>query len=145
MKAYINEMAKNPFERLPAAEIRDLNLVGRDIVNAAFNVHKALGPGLLEAVYTECLVYELVQNRSLRVQREVELPIKYDGQMLKSKLRLDLLVEGSVIVEVKAVEQMNPLFQAQLLTYLRVSELHLGFLINFNVPLIKNGIKRMVI
>jgi len=122
----------------------DTERVATEVVDAALKVHKALGPGLLESVYETCLVYEL-EKRGLGVAKQVTLPIVYDGRKLDGGLRLDLVIENRVIVEVKAVEKANPVFEAQLLTYLRLSGLRLGFLINFTVPLIKDGIKRMVV
>ena len=127
-------------DRLPEQTER----VAAEIVDAALKVHKALGPGLLESVYETCMVHEL-ERRGLGVARQVSLPIVYDGLRLESGLRLDLLVEDQIIVEIKSVEIMIPLFQAQLLSYLRLSERRLGFLINFSVPLIKDGIKRMIL
>ena len=124
---------------------RETESIAADIVDAALKVHKSLGPGLLETVYEECMVYELCDNRGLAVGRQVDLPVRYSGQVLQSRLKLDLLVEQSVIVELKAVETMLPLYQAQLMTYLRLANLRLGFLINFNVPLIKHGIKRVIL
>jgi len=119
--------------------------IGKEIVDSAYRVHKELGPGLLESVYEECMIYDL-RRKGLQVDEQVYVPIKFDGQILKrNKLRIDLLVEGEVIVENKAVMDMNPLFEAQILTYLKLSKKRLGFLINFNVPLIKNGIKRFVV
>lgn len=114
------------------------------VVDSAFKVHKSLGPGLMESVYEECMCYELSQ-RGIPFQRQVRLPIVYDGRRLESGLRLDLLVNRTIVVELKAVEQMLPVFEAQLLSYLRLSALRLGFLINFNVPLIKQGIKPIII
>jgi GxxExxY protein len=114
------------------------------IVDAAFSVHKALGAGLLESVYEPCFCYEL-QKRSLKFERQVLLPIIYDGIKLDEGLRLDVLVEGQIICELKAVDEIAPVHQAQLLTYLKLADKRLGFLINFNVPLIKHGIKRMVL
>ena len=127
-------------DRLPEQTER----VAAEIVDAALKVHKALGLGLLESVYETCMVHEL-ERRGLGVARQVSLPIVYDGLRLESGLRLDLLVEDQIIVEIKSVEIMIPLFQAQLLSYLRLSERRLGFLINFSVPLIKDGIKRMIL
>ena len=114
------------------------------IVDAAFKVHATLGPGLLEAVYSICLAYDL-RKRGLTVEREVALPIFYDGVRLDAGFRLDLIVDGCVIVETKAIERMIPVFEAQLLTYLKLTGLTLGLLINFNVPLIKDGIKRVIL
>ena len=121
----------------------EINIVGKEIVDTAFKVHKTLGPGLLEAVYEECVIYDL-RKKSLHVDTQVPVPIYYGDTLLKAQLRLDLLVEKSVIVELKSVEKTIPLYEAQLMTYLHLTNLRLGFLINFNVPLIKNGIKRMV-
>jgi len=113
-------------------------------VDAAFKVHKTLGPGLLESVYEVCLCYEL-SKRGLKFKRQLELPIVYDGVRLNAALRLDLVVEECLVVELKAVEKHLPLFEAQLLTYLKLTGHRLGLLINFNVPLIKDGIKRMAL
>ncbi len=117
--------------------------VAAQIVDAAFNVHSALGPGLLESVYETCLEYEL-KKRGLKVRRQLAVPLVYDGQELDADLRLDLLVADCVIVENKAVEKMVPLFDAQVLTYLKLTGHRLALLINFNVPLIKDGIKRII-
>jgi GxxExxY protein len=117
--------------------------VAKAVVDAAFKVHTAMGPGLLESVYSICLAHELRQ-RGLVVEREAKLPIVYDGVTLDAGLRLDLIVEACVIVETKAVERMIPVFDAQLLTYLKLTGHVLGLLINFNVPLIKDGIKRVI-
>ena len=121
--------------------------VAKEIVDASFQVHKSLGPGLLESVYETCLAYEL-SKRGLGVKRhkrQVALPVIYDEQTLEAGLRLDLLVEDAVVVEIKAVERLQPVFDAQLLTYLKLSSKRLGFLINFNVPVIKDGIRRRVL
>jgi GxxExxY protein len=114
------------------------------VVDAALKVHKSLGPGLLESVYEACLCHELAQ-RGIPFQSQVALPVVYEGVRLEAGLRLDLLVANRVIVELKAVDVMQPLYEAQLLTYLKLSGLRLGLLINFNVPRIKHGIKRMVL
>lgn len=105
-------------------------------------VHTALGPGLLESAYETCLAYELRQ-RSLGVETQVTLPVKYDGVKLNAGYRLDLLVESRVIVELKAIEKMTPLHEAQLLSYLKLSGCKVGLLINFNVERLKDGIKRI--
>ena len=120
------------------------DLLAGEIVDGAFCVHRELGPGLLESVYEACLAYEL-KKRSIEFQRQASLPTVYDGQQMDEKLRLDLLVGGKVVVEVKAVDRVLPVFEAQLLTYLKLSKLRLGLLINFNVPLIKDGIKRIAL
>ena len=114
------------------------------IVDSAFQVHKALGPGLIESVYETCFCYEL-EKRGLAIERQVHVPIIYDGNQLDAALRLDVLVEGSIICELKAVEEMKPLFEAQLLSYLKLLKKRLGFLINFNVPVIKKGMKRIIL
>ena len=114
------------------------------IVDSAFKVHKALGPGLLESVYETCLTHELTKRGHL-LQRQVLLPIVYDDLRLESGLRLDLIVDGGIIVEIKAVERDAPVFLAQLMSYLKLANKRLGFLINFNVPAIKQGIKRVML
>ena len=117
--------------------------IGKLVLDAAFKVHTALGPGLLESAYEIACAYE-VRKSGLIVATQVELPICYDGQRLASGFRIDMLVEKCVIVELKSVEAMNPVFAAQLMTYLRLSNVRLGFLINFNVPHLRDGIKRIV-
>ena len=107
-------------------------------------VHKALGPGLLESIYQACLAYEL-SKRGLTVQQQVSLPVHYDGLTLDAGLRLDLLVNNAVIVELKAVEQVLPVHRAQALTYLKLTGHRLALLINFNVVLIKHGIERIAL
>ena len=114
------------------------------VLDAAFQVHRELGPGLLESVYEACMRLELTQRR-IPFQSQLALPVVYSGVRLEAGLRLDLLVADSVIVELKAVEKLNPLYEAQLLTYLKLSGHRLGLLINFNVPLLKDGIKRVVL
>lgn len=114
------------------------------VVDAALAVHRALGPGLLESAYEHCLAYELTK-RGLAFQRQVVLPISYDGALIDAGYRLDLLVQGSIIIEVKSVEKLMPIHQAQLLTYLRLSRCRIGFLMNFNVRLLKDGLRRMVV
>jgi GxxExxY protein len=114
------------------------------IVDAAIKVHRVLGPGLLEAVYETCLAPELRQ-RGLSVETQVPIAIQYEGLTLDGGPRLDMLVEGIAIIELKAIEKLLPVHDAQLLTYLRLSSRRLGFLLNFNVPLMKNGIARFVL
>ena len=118
--------------------------VAKEIVDSAFKVHRELGPGLLESIYEVCLAHEL-GKRGLDVRRHVKFPITYDGEQLDAGLRLDLLIEDRVIVEVKAVEHHKPIFEAQVLTYLKLSGNRLGLLINFNVTLFRNGIKRIAL
>lgn len=117
--------------------------VAKEVVDSAFRVHTALGPGLLESVYEQCMCHEL-SKRKVPFQRELALPIVYDNIRLASALRLDLLVDECVIVELKAVQEHHPLFEAQLHSYLKLTGCRLDLLINFNVPLIKDGIKRIV-
>ncbi len=118
--------------------------MARSVVDCAFTVHKELGPGLLESVYQACFCEEL-KSREISFRTQVSLPIKYRTLRLDSGLRLDLLVSDSIIVELKSVVRIEPIFKAQLLSYLRLSGLKLGFLINFNVPLIKEGIFRVAL
>ncbi len=125
------------------AEMKELDRIGREIVDAAFKVHKALGPGLLESVYEACMFHELTK-RGLKVRRQVELPIRYEGLLLETGLKLDLLVEDKVIVELKSVEKIIPVHTAQIMSHLKLANIRLGFLINFNVVLIKDGIKRFI-
>jgi len=117
------------------------NLSGR-VIGACIEVHRNLGPGLLEEVYQECLCKEL-QFRSLRYKSEVPIPIIYKGSECKSVFRADLIVENAIIVELKAVKEMLPVFEAQVMSYLVLSNLPLGLLFNFNVPLLKDGIQRI--
>ena len=114
-----------------------------EIRGAIFDVYNTLGPGLLESVYEEALVFEL-QQRGLQVERQMEVPIRYKGNVLKTPLRLDLLVEDQVIVELKSVEEMKPVFAKQLLTYLRLLDKRVGLLVNFSSANIREGIKRIV-
>lgn len=120
------------------------NKISGEIIDAAYKVHFALGPGLLESVYTACLFHKLKQ-KGLKVEREVTLPIVFEGIRIDEGLRLDLLVEKRVVVEVKAVENTLAVHEAQLLTYLKLSVMELGLLINFNVPILKKGIKRIAL
>jgi GxxExxY protein len=115
----------------------------RHIVNAAFEVHKELGPGLIESVYEVCLVEEL-RNRGLFVESQVRIPVVFKGKMLEKEFVVDLLVENSIIIELKAVENLLPVHEVQLVTYLKLADKKLGFLINFNVSLIKIGIRRKI-
>ena len=114
------------------------------IVDAAYTVHKILGPGLLEKVYEVCFCHEL-SKRGLKNQRQVDIPIVYDGMTFDEGLRIDVLVEELIICELKAVDQMNSVWEAQIISHLKLTGNRLGFLINFNVPLIKNGIKRIIL
>jgi GxxExxY protein len=117
--------------------------LSRDIIAAAIEVHRVLGPGLLESSYEECLCYEL-QARGIPFERQKPLPIVYKGKKLDCAYRLDVLVDDVVLVELKSVDGLQPIHQAQVLTYLKLSGNKLGLLINFNVPLLKSGIRRVV-
>lgn len=118
--------------------------LGKEIVDAAYKVHKELGPGLLEKIYEACLCYEL-EKKGIPYKRQVEIPILYDGKKFIEGLVLDVLVDELVICELKAVEVINPLWKAQIISHLKLTGLKLGYLINFNSALIKDGIKRFVV
>lgn len=128
------------FEALPK-EINDLSV---EIVDAAYKVHSTLGPGLLESVYEVCLCHELAR-RGIQFNKQVSIPVKYGDVKLETGFRIDILVENLIIIELKAVEDITPLHDAQLLTYLKLTGKRLGLLINFNSPLIKKGITRKII
>jgi GxxExxY protein len=119
------------------------NVVSGQIVDSAFAVHSTLGPGLLESVYEQCLALEL-SMRGLRVERQVSLPVIYKDTRIDAGFRMDMVIGGLVVVEIKAAERTLPIHEAQVLTYLKLSGYHLGLLINFNVVLIKDGIRRMI-
>ena len=121
----------------------DENELSNRVIGAAIEVHKHLGPGLLEAVYRDCLAHELAE-RGILVEREVVVPVRYKGIEFAAGYRADLIVEKRVIVELKAADSFQPIFTAQLLSYLRLSGLKLGLLINFNVAKLADGIKRVV-
>lgn len=122
----------------------ETNRVASKIVDAAFAVHSALGPGLLEGVYETCLVHEL-SKRGLKVERQVAIPVIYDNLHLDAGLRLDLVVQNCVLIELKAVEKLLPVHTAQVLTYRKLSGYRLGLLVNFNITLIKDGIRRIAL
>jgi GxxExxY protein len=122
----------------------EIERVAREIVDAAFKIHSKVGPGLLESAYQKLMIYELTK-RGLVVETEVPVPLVYEEVRLDAGYRLDLLVNGCVIVEIKAVEQLHPVHEAQVITYLKLLNKRLGILINFNVKLIKDGIKRVVL
>lgn len=124
-------------------EKQRLNRITEAIIGAAIEVHKALGPGLLESAYEVCLAFELVE-RGLKLEQQKPLPVIYREVKLDCGYRLDLLVEQAVIVEVKAVDHLAPIHQAQLLSYLKLSGRRVGLLINFNVKMLKNGVRRLV-
>ncbi|MBW2663742.1 MAG: GxxExxY protein [Deltaproteobacteria bacterium] len=123
--------------------MKDIEEIGRNIVHSAIKVHKALGPGLLESVYQKCLAYEL-EKVGLTVTCEVPLPVKYESVTIDAGFRIDMMIQQTVIIENKTVDKIAPIHEAQLLTYLKLTNLKLGFLFNWNVPLMKDGIKRMV-
>lgn len=144
MKELLNTKTRR-HEEMPIGDVLDpqVESVAKTIVDAAYRVHCEFGRGLLESVYEACLCHEL-RKRGLRVGRQIVVLIHYDGVILDDGLRIDLLVEECVIVEVKAVERDHPVFKAQLLTYLKLTGHRLGLLINFNVQYIKDGITRVV-
>lgn len=120
-----------------------LNAISGIVIDAAMKVHSALGPGLLESAYETCLKHELIK-RNIDVKSQVELPVFYDGIRLDAGYRIDLLVADAIVVELKSAEKIAPIHEAQLLSYLKLSNLQVGLLINFNVIHLKDGIKRMV-
>jgi GxxExxY protein len=135
----MNSSPKKVFQPIPP----EVEKIGKAVLDAAYKVHTALGPGLLESVYETTLTYEL-RKSGLTVATQLPVPIVYDGQNLDAGFRLDVLVENCVIVELKSVENMNPVYEAQIMTYLRLSGKRLGYLMNFNVKHLKDGIKRFV-
>jgi GxxExxY protein len=118
--------------------------IGRLIVDAAFAVHRELGPGLLEKIYEICFCYEL-ELRGLSYRRQVDLPINYKGKVFDEGLRADVFVEDLVVCEIKAVDQVNPVWRAQIISHLKMMKRRLGYLINFNAPLIKQGLSRIIV
>ena len=128
------------FENIDA----QLDQIASQVVDAAYKIHKVFGPGLLENAYELCLVREL-KKRGLKVESQIPVPLVFDGEVLDTAFRIDLLVQEQLIVELKAVEKIIPLHEAQILTYLKITNRRLGLLINFNVPLIKDGIKRIIL
>ena len=130
---------KNNFIPIPD----ELEVIGKKIVDSTFTIHKNLGPGLLEKVYEVCFCHEL-KKRNLFYQRQLNIPIIYDGLVFEEGLRLDVIIENSVICELKAVDELNPVWEAQILSHLKLTGKRLGYLINFNVGNIGYGIKRFV-
>ena len=122
----------------------EINLITKEIIGAAIEVHKQLGPGMLESAYEECLCYEL-SLRSLKVERQKPIPVVYKEIKLDCGYRTDLLVENEVVVELKAQDVILPVHEAQILTYLRFANKKIGLLINFNVTVLKNGIRRFIL
>jgi GxxExxY protein len=137
---YPTSTTRTVFQPVPA----DVERIGKLVLNAAYKVYTTLGPGLLEDVYKTAMKHVL-EKSSITVKTDVKLPILFEGAKLDSGLQLDMLVEKCVIVELKSVERMSLLYEKQVTTYLRLSHLRLGFLINFNVPYLKDGIKRVVV
>jgi len=129
---------------MPEAISASTESCGARLLDAAFEVHRKLGPGLLESVYEVCVCHELAK-RDVQFQRQVWLPVEYDEIKIDAGLRLDIVVGNEVVAEIKAVEAVLPVHEAQLLTYLKLTGMRLGFLINFNVPLLKHGIKRVAL
>jgi GxxExxY protein len=121
----------------------EMNALTEEVIGACIEVHRALGPGLLESAYYKCLCYEL-ELRTIHFQPEIALPVKYKALRLDSAYRIDLLIENCLVIELKAVEKIIPVHKAQLLTYLRLGNWPVGLLINFNVPVLKDGITRLV-
>jgi GxxExxY protein len=122
----------------------EMENAAREVVDAALQVHKALGPGLLESVYERCLTVELMR-RGLSCRTQAAVPIRYGDTTIDAGLRLDLIVSELVVVELKSVDRLRPVHLAQLLTYLKLSGFRLGFLINFNVPLLRQGLRRVIL
>ena len=121
----------------------ELNVFSKTILDASISVHKEMGPGLLEAVYQQCLVKELIL-RDVKVNTMVPVPLQYKGHLLNKDYVIDILVEDEIILELKAIEVILPVREAQIISYLKLAKKRLGFLINFNVPLVKDGFKRFV-
>jgi GxxExxY protein len=121
----------------------EYNYLSRQILDASIAVHKEMGPGLLESVYELCLLKELL-NRKIKVNRQISIPLFYKGEEIDKDFKIDLLVENNIIIELKAVELLLPVHEAQIISYLKLTKLKLGFLINFNVPVLKTGFKRYV-
>lgn len=128
------------FQKLSERE----EFLAKTVVNIAYNIHKNIGPGLLESVYEKCFCYEL-NNINIIYQRQKEVPTIYNELRIADGLRLDLLLENLLIVELKAQENFHPVWEAQLISYLKLTNKRIGFLINFHVPLIKDGIKRIIL
>jgi GxxExxY protein len=141
---YSHEGTKTPSCTKMKALSDHEEFLGKQIVDIAYHLHIALGPGLLEKIYESCFCYEL-SKRNIPFVTQLKVPIVYDSIQFDDALRLDILVDDKVIIEVKAQENYHPVWEAQLLSYLKLTDRRLGYLINFTVPLIKDGIKRMVL
>ena len=139
----MNKETKHHLKRKSPLSVEEEE-VGRAVVNAAFQVHKSLGPGLLERVYEVCFCHVL-SKRGYRVQRQIDIPIVFEEMIFEEGLRLDVMVNNLVVCELKALEHVHLVWQAQLLSHMKLTGKRLGYLINFNVPLIKDGIQRMVL
>jgi len=123
--------------------VENLNRISKTILDACITVHREMGPGLLESIYELCLLDEL-QQRGLVVASQVSIPLRFKGKELSKDFRIDILVENEIVLEIKAVDILLPVHEAQIISYLKLADKRLGFLINFNVPLLKNGFKRFV-
>jgi GxxExxY protein len=135
---------KIEIDEIQLKEFNDINELTGEIIGAAIEVHKILGPGLLESAYEECLCHEL-SLRETAVERQKKLPIDYKGKILECGYRMDLVVADIVVVEIKACDSLLPIHEAQLLTYLKLTGIKIGLLINFNVAMLKDGIKRLAL
>jgi GxxExxY protein len=136
-------MSSSPQRAQSATEVTGVNQITHAIIGAAMKVHSALGPGLLESAYEACLIHEL-RKAGFKVEQQVELPVNYDGVRIDLGYRIDLVVNDCVIVELKCVEKIAPVHEAQLISYMRLSKKNVGLLINFHVRHLKDGIKRFV-
>ena len=124
--------------------MNEMNKLSFEILDCAYKVHSELGPGLLESTYETCLSFELLK-KDIKFQRQLEMPVVYKGNLLDAGYRLDLLIEDMIVIEIKSVEQLAPIHQAQLLTYLKLSGKKLGLLVNFNEVHLKDGIRRFIL
>lgn len=122
-----------------------LNQISSKIRDSIFKIHRHFGPGLMESAYEACLYYDLITNQKLNVVRQKSLPIQFEGLSIDDAYKIDLMVENSIILEIKTVEKLMPVHQAQLITYMKLSGCKLGYLVNFNEKLVKDGIKRFVL
>ncbi len=123
---------------------KSLDIIASRILDGAFVVHRELGPGLLESIY-ECCLFDILTEYGLKVECQKPMPVKFRNKVLDTGYRIDMVVEGSVIVEIKSLERLIPLHEAQIMTYMKLAKMELGLLLNFNTPLLKNGIKRFYI
>lgn len=123
---------------------KEIESMAEHVVDSAYRIHRSLGPGLLESAYEACMKHELIK-RGIEVQCQVEMPILYDGKKIMPGFRMDMLVGQFIVIELKSAEQLLPVHKAQLMTYMKLSNKNLGFLLNFNVPVMKQGISRVVI